>query len=122
MSGEAARTVNDYLEAFTSGNVDRARELVAEDFDFHGPMMQVKGRDAFFEGASGLVPMVRGFRMLRQWEDGEDVASVYEFNVETPAGAGSVVMSEWNRVRDGKLLSARLIFDTSEFNRLMPQS
>ena len=117
----AAETVNEYLDAFTSGNLEQARELVAEDFSFTGPMLQAEGRDAFFEGAEALAPIVRGYRMLRQWVDGDDVSSVYEFNVETPAGSGTVVMSEWNRVENGQLQSARLVFDTAAFNALMPQ-
>ena len=61
------------------------------------------GREAFFAAAEGKDRLVRCFRMLRQWEDGEDVCSLYELDVETPAGAASLVMSEWHTVRDGRL-------------------
>jgi predicted SnoaL-like aldol condensation-catalyzing enzyme len=109
-----------YLDAFTNGDVEAARAFVADDFSFHGPMLQVEGKDAFFDGAGGLAPMLRGYRLLRQWEDGDDVCSVYELNVESPAGRGSVVMSEWNTVRNGQLTSARLLFDTPAMQALMP--
>lgn len=118
----ASQVVMEYLTAFTSGDIDRARTLVADDFSFRGPMLQADGKEAFFEGAATLAPIVRGYRMLRQWEEGDDVCSLYEFNVETPAGAGSVLMSEWNTVHDGQLTSARLVFDTAAFQALMPQS
>ena len=119
--GTAADVVNRYLNAFTSADMEGARALVAEDFSFRGPMMQVEGRDAFFEGASGLAPVVRGYELLRQWEEGDEVCSVYDFKIESPAGAGAVTMSEWNTVRDGKLASAVLVFDTAAFGALMPQ-
>jgi ketosteroid isomerase-like protein len=112
----------EYLDRFTTGDLEGARDLLAEDFSFHGPMLQAEGRDAFLEGASGLGPIVRGNEMLRQWEDGEEVCSVYEFKVETPAGAGSIPMTEWVRVRDGKLVSARVIFDTAQMAALAPAS
>jgi hypothetical protein len=48
------------------------------------------------------------------------VCSIYDFEIETPAGSGSVTMSEWCTVRDGRLTSARLVFDTAAFNALMP--
>jgi ketosteroid isomerase-like protein len=118
----SAEVFREYLDRFTAGDLAGASELLADDFSFYGPMLQAEGRDAFLEGASGLGPMVRGNQMLRQWEDGEEVCSVYEFKVETPVGAGSIPMTEWARVRDGKLVSARLIFDTAQMAALMPAS
>jgi hypothetical protein len=118
----SAHVYREYLDRFTAGDLPGARDLLAEDFSFHGPMLQAEGRDAFLEGASGLGPIVRGNEMLRQWEDGEEVCSVYEFKVETPIGAGSIPMTEWVRVKDGKLVSARLIFDTAQMAALMPAS
>jgi hypothetical protein len=44
----------------------------------------------------------------------------YEFQVGSHATPGSVVMSEWCTVRDGLLASARLVFDTAAFGKLMP--
>src|SRR5262245_21899484 len=96
-SMSSAQVFREYLDRFTAGDLDGARELLAEDFSFRGPMLEAEGRDAFLEGASGLAPIVRGNQMLRQWEDGEEVCSVYEFSVETPAGSGSIPMTEWVR-------------------------
>jgi ketosteroid isomerase-like protein len=110
----------EYLDRFTSGDVDGAAELLADDFAFTGPMLQAEGKERFLAGASGLGPIARGNRMLHQWEDGDEVCSIYEFLLETPAGAGSIPMAEWARVRDGKLVSARLIFDTAQMAALMP--
>lgn len=115
-----AQIFTDYLTAFTSGDLDTARSLVADDFTFDGPMMQVSGKEAFFAGAGQLAPVVRGFKMLRQFEDGDEVCSIYEFRVGSPATPGSVVMSEWCTVRNGRLASARLVFDTAAFGKLMP--
>jgi hypothetical protein len=116
----SAEVFRNYLDRFTAGDLEGAAELLADGFAFQGPMLQAQGKDAFLSGASGLKPIVRGNRMLRQWEDGEEVCSVYEFNVETPVGSGSVPMTEWARVRDGKLVSARVIFDTAQMAALMP--
>jgi hypothetical protein len=65
---------------------------------------------------------MRGYEMHRQWVDGDAVCSIYDFKIETPAGAGSIPMAEWNTVRDGKLASARLLFDTPAMAALMPAS
>lgn len=116
----AADVFREYLDRFSSGDIAGAAELLADDFSFHGPMLQAEGKAAFVEGASRLGPMVRGNEMLRQWVEGDEVCSVYDFNLETPAGAGSVTMAEWATVRDGKLSSSRLIFDTAAMAALMP--
>jgi ketosteroid isomerase-like protein len=116
----AADVFSEYLDRFTSGDITGAATLLADDFSFHGPMLQAESKAAFVDGASGLAPMVRGNQMIRQWVDDDQVCSIYEFKLETPAGAGSITMTEWATVRDGKLASARLIFDTAEMAALMP--
>ncbi len=114
------QVVADYLNAFWSGDSVAARSFITEDFSFEGPFVQVEGKDAFFASAVGLVSIVRGYRMLHQWEDGENVCTFYEFNVETPLGKGSVLTAEWNRVHDSQIASARLVFDSSAFRKLVP--
>ena len=65
--------------------------------------------------------LVDVYRMLRQWEDGDEVCSVYEFNIKSPIARGSVLMCEWTTVRDGKLAASRLVFDSAAFGALIPQ-
>jgi hypothetical protein len=60
---------------------------------------------------------VRGHRLQRQWADDPDVCSVYEVDLETPAGTEPVLMSEWHTARDGQLASGRLVFDTASSGR-----
>ncbi len=116
----ASQVFTDYLSAFTSGDMKTAQSLVADDFTFDGPMMQVEGKKAFFAGTTQLAPISRGFKMLRQFEDGDEVCSIYEFEVGSPATPGSVLMTEWCTVRDGQLASSKLVFDTAAFGKLMP--
>jgi hypothetical protein len=120
VSASPAGVVNAYLEGFYSGDFEAARLNVADSFSFEGPFLQVEGKDAFFAGAEGLRSIVRGHRLLRQWVDGDDVSSLYQVDLETPAGKGSVLMSEWHRVTGGQLVSGRIVFDTAVFRRLVP--
>ena len=115
-----AEVFTSYLDRFTSGDVDGAAALLADDFSFRGPMMKTEGKVAFLEAASGLVPITRGYAMHDQWVDGDEVCSVYDFHVETPVRAGSVKMVEWATVRDGVVVSSRLMFDPAEFQAFMP--
>lgn len=116
----SAQLVNQYLQAFYSGDLAKAGEVVSDDFHFKGPFVEAASKESFLASAAGLVPMVRGHRLLRQWEDGDEVSSIYEVRLETPAGKGSVTMSEWHSVRHGKLISGRVILDTAAFRALLP--
>jgi ketosteroid isomerase-like protein len=111
-----------YLERFTSGDADGAAELLAEEFAFDGPILQSKGKAEFLAGSATAAAMARGCTLHHQWADGDDVCSVYDFKVETPAGAGAIPMAEWSVIRGGKLVSSRVLFDTAAMAALMPQS
>jgi SnoaL-like domain len=111
-----------YLERFTQGNIDGAAELLADDFTFTGPILQSIGKADFLSGSAFAAAIARGCDIHRQWAEGNSVCSFYDFKVETPAGAGVIPMAEWSEVKDGKLVSSRLIFDTADMAALMPQA
>jgi hypothetical protein len=109
-----------YLERFTNGDIDGAAELLDNDFTFDGPILQSTGKAEFLAGSSMAAAMARGCEIHRQWTDGDSVCSVYDFKVETPLGSGSIPMAEWGELKDGRLVSSRLIFDTANMAALMP--
>jgi ketosteroid isomerase-like protein len=111
-----AEIFRSYLEKFTTGDRDGAAELLTDDFRFHGPMLRSEGKTAFLAGSAELCQIMRGAVVRRQWEENGEVCSIYDFSIETPAGVTSIPMAEWNTFRDGKLASARLIFDTAAMN------
>jgi len=111
----------NYFKAFTSGDVDKALGMITDDFSFAGPLLQAEGKEAFAEGAQMAAAIATGFTMHRQVEHGDEVVSMYDFEVGAPATPGKVTMTEWNTIRDGKLASSRLFYDTAEFNALMPE-
>jgi predicted SnoaL-like aldol condensation-catalyzing enzyme len=112
--------VNHYLDAFYSGNFPQAQTLVADDYHFKGPFVEATNKDMYFASAAPLVRIVKGHRLLRQWEDGDEVCSIYDVALETPAGQGTVTMSEWHKTAQDKLVSGRVILDTAAFRSLMP--
>lgn len=117
-----AEIFRTYLQRFTSGDTDGAFELLTDDFRFHGPLLESEGKAAFLEGTAALGPIMRGSEVHRQWEEGDELCSIFDFKIETPAGTGSIPMAEWVTFRDGKMASSRLIFDTANMAALMPTS
>jgi ketosteroid isomerase-like protein len=116
----SSEIVRAYLIAFYAGDFDGAQALVADDFAFDGPFVSVTGKEAFFAGAEGLRSITRGHRLLRHWEDAGEVCSIYEVDLVTPVARGSVLMTEWHVVRDGRLASGRVVFDSAAFRSLLP--
>lgn len=115
-----AETASAYLTAFYGGDFGEARALLAEDFSFSGPFVQVRGRDPFLDSAAGLKPILHGHRLLRQWADGDEICSWYDVDLQTPVKSGAVTMSEWHTVREGKLASGRVVFDAAAFRAFLP--
>jgi hypothetical protein len=119
---KTAEIVTGYLAALASQDFDRAAALISEDYSFRGPMdFKTEGRRAFLREATGAYTFARGVRILRQWEDANEICSIYELKVETPTAATSMLMTEWDTVRDGRLVSSLLVFDTSAHDTLMPE-
>lgn len=115
-----AETFREYLTRFTSGDVAGAGELLDEAFVFAGPMLLASSKAEFLAGSAPAAAMARGCTVHQQWENGEDVCSIYDFEVQTPAGSASIPMAEWSVIRDGRLVSSRLLFDTAAMASLMP--
>ena len=83
-----AEIFRTYLQRFTSGDTAGAAELLTDDFRFHGPMLQSQGKAAFLEGSAPLGPIMRGAEIHRQWEDGGELCSFYDFKIETQPAPG----------------------------------
>ncbi len=118
----AANIFEKFLEASSSGDFVAAAGYLADNYKFHGPLFQADNKKDYVEGTAQLAAIVRGHKMLRQWTDGDEACSVYDFHIETPKGKGSITMTDWTTVKNGKMVSSRLIFNTSEFVALMPEA
>jgi hypothetical protein len=104
--------VTRFLSSYHGGRIADARAMLTEDFWFRAPLVGDGSQEVFFAGAEEKSALVRGFRVLRQWEDADDVSTLYEIDVETEAGAASMLMHEWHHVRDGSIDSTVMVFDT----------
>ncbi|HEX4215814.1 MAG TPA: hypothetical protein VIA06_21050 [Candidatus Dormibacteraeota bacterium] len=112
--GTAAETVTEFLSAFLVGSLTRAVEMVREDFTFRAPLIEgTASRETFFAGAEEKRRFLRGFRVVRQCSIGTEVSTLYEIDVETGKGSASMLLNEWHTVREGRLASSIMTFDTA---------
>lgn len=117
---DSTEIVNGYLSAFYAGDFEAASSYLSEDFHFRGPFVEAHDRASFLSSAAPLSRIVEGHSLWRQWMDGDEIASIYEVRLRTPAATGTLPMFEWHRVAHGRLIASRLLLDTAAFRALMP--
>jgi hypothetical protein len=107
--GQALDTVNRFMQS-------QDTSLLADDFSFIGPVDQTTGIDAFLKLNEDFFPLVTGMRMLKQFEQGNDVCSIYEMDLRSPAGTLLTLnVADWVVVNNGKMVQERMCYDAREF-------
>lgn len=104
--------VQEYHRAWTSGGIDRAMALVADDITCRAPGMDLAGKDAYREYIAGFAPMLTGIADIASFTDGERVALFYYPRTATTTTAPA---GECFTVRDGKIVDSVLVFDRLSF-------
>lgn len=107
--GQALDLVNRFLQS-------QDPSFLADDFQFLGPVDQTTGIDAFMKLNAGFFPLVTGMRMLKQFEQGSDVCSLYEMDLTSPSGTSLTLhIADWVVVESGKMVKERIYYDAREF-------
>ena len=104
----AAQVVWDYHRAWTSGEVDRAMSLVAEDVVCRAPGRDFHGKDEYRAFIAGFAPRLRGIGDIADFADGDRVALFY---YPQTAASATTPAAELFTVRDGTITQIVLIFD-----------
>jgi ketosteroid isomerase-like protein/uncharacterized protein YndB with AHSA1/START domain len=108
--------VRRFYEATSARRSEELAGLVSEDMTFDGPLMHARGALEYLAMNKQLLGFHRETTMLRQFEAGDDVCSIYELRMATPAGGElTLTMADWIEVADGKVASQRIYFDPREF-------
>lgn len=110
---DASAVVRGFLRAFFSGDLEAARAMVRDDFTFTAPLVLEAGsKEMFFAGAEAKTRFIEDVHVVRQLQEGNDVATIYRIDVRTPGGDAAMLLHEWHTVVDGRLASSVMIFDT----------
>ena len=107
----AADVVRRYTEALDARDFSAARNFLADDLRFQGPIDQFERADDFVKTISGLYAMVQGVEHQAIIAEGENVGWFYV--LRTPVANAPV--AEWHKVHDGKIVRIRAYFDARPF-------
>jgi ketosteroid isomerase-like protein len=104
-----ATVASGCLQAWSSGDLDRTRALLAKEVTFDGPLGSTRGADAYIEGSKGMVKMVERADQREVFVEGDDVCIIYDLVTKAPPAR--IPTAGWYQVRDGKITAVRAFFD-----------
>jgi ketosteroid isomerase-like protein len=113
--GKTLDVVKAYYDAFDQHAKDW-KELVADNISFEGPLQRASDKKEFVALTEQFLRFHKKTRLLKQFEDADQVCSIYEFIVQTPADKTlSCSVAEWVKVSNGKIAEIRIYYDPREF-------
>ena len=118
-------TNQEVVEKFLSGfndpsKIQESLALLAEDYKFRNPMVQLNSKAEFIELAQGIGEVLTGVNLIRSSENEDWVSTYYEFKSSLP-GLESNFASEWFRLKDGIIQESHLIYDASKWQIIYEQ-
>ena len=114
--GKALETVNRFYDTTENKKGKGLEILLAKDMTFVGPLMKTTGAKEYVNTTQQFLQMHKATRMLKQFENGSDVCSIYEMDIATPAGGTiTLELTDWIHVVDGKVAKQKIYYDPREF-------
>jgi hypothetical protein len=115
--GQAREVVNKFYDLYLNRHtVEGLENLLAEDMRFVGPLAESSSAAEHLQVLTQVLPTVAGWKKIKQFENGDDVITIYELHVNAPNGQRlTVPMSEWTRISGGRMVEQTLYYDPREF-------
>jgi hypothetical protein len=109
--------VETYHNAWTTGDITKARSYLADNIDFQGSIDTFDNADDFVAALTQFQGILRKVTVLQQLFDNKGGALLYD--CETAGPAGTIRTAEFFTVSGSKIVKIRLVFDATELRKLM---
>jgi ketosteroid isomerase-like protein len=114
--GKALETVNRFYDTTENKKGKGLETMLAKDMTFIGPLMKTSGAEEYINSTKQFLQMHKATRMLKQFENGNDVCSIYEMDIATPTGGMvTLELTDWIQVTDGKVVKQKIYYDPRDF-------
>jgi ketosteroid isomerase-like protein len=111
------KTVESYFEGINNGGWEA---LIADDMVFTIFSRKTLGTQEYLAATNQFLRVVKSARVLQKIVDGNNVCAITRYKLASPKGAVSEMdIAEIFSVRDGKINSNTIFFDTQAFNNFM---
>ncbi|MDY6993668.1 MAG: hypothetical protein SVR94_13840 [Pseudomonadota bacterium] len=109
----ALALAQQYMElVFTRGDFIALRPLLADSLSFQGPWYCFNTADDYINALLSDPPQDFAYKMLKTYEDDTSACLVYQF---IKPGVATIMMQLFE-IKDDKINSILLLFDTAAFN------
>jgi ketosteroid isomerase-like protein len=108
----ALRTALAYFHAWTSHDLDKAMEYIADGIVCDAPAGRLEGREAYVAFMLPFVRILTGSALIAAFGDDKTAVVVYDTRTVPVASAPA---AECVTVTDGKITYNRFIFDRAPF-------
>ena len=105
--------VERYQAALAKGDLDAARDLLADDLRFEGPFETFHRADDYWKAIQELRRIVESVDVRHVSSRGDQVVALYDMVTNTPAG--TQLVCEWYGVEGGRIRWIRALFDSAPF-------
>jgi ketosteroid isomerase-like protein len=117
MHTQVCDVVERYYAAFDA-HIEDWQDLVTDDVVFDGPVQHARGKAEFVGLTGRFLHAHRETRLLGRMANGNEVASLFEFEIEAPNGQRlTCQVAEWATVVDGRIKDFRVYYDPRAFVR-----
>jgi SnoaL-like domain len=107
-----AHLADQFLDAWTHKQFERARSLLHDDLSFTGPIDTFSNADTYLASLRQLSDIVTGTERHKAFVDGDEACIIYDLHTTAVPTAR---VCEWFRIRDGKIASISAVFDARPF-------
>jgi ketosteroid isomerase-like protein len=98
-----------FLDAWTAGDFEQARALLADDFAFDGPVAHYRSADEFLTGSKGFVDQIRpSWTRIAAFGDDREALLLYDLHFRN---GQPMRIADHHIVRDGRIRQERILFD-----------
>lgn len=121
MNTSTLETIKSYYDGIQRKS--RWQAFVSDDIEFSGTGVKAtKGKNAFIESNDQFLRAVKAAQVKEMIVDGENACVIVHYELLSPKGnSTSSDVAEILKVKDGKIASSTIYFDTMAFNHFMAQ-
>jgi len=116
---ESMRLVERYLDALAARDLDAGRGYLSDEgFHYISPIAQFDDPDDFVTSMEGVSAILHKVKTIHRFADGDVVCHVLDITVSLETYRTRRIV-QLARVQDDKIVDLEVIFDASEFNRMI---
>ncbi len=115
-------TTKETVQRYYDGVAQREgwQSVISDSMAFASPNQNTKGKDAYVQGTARFLQNVRGSKVKELIIEGEKAYALVDYEMVSPRGeTRSFPVAEILSVKDEKINSSTILFDTTAFRAFM---